>query len=141
MKTYNITKSEEISNIFIPKEDDHKLVIEDLYNITKSNISVTIKYYIILENKCDLLIKTSLNANQRSSNSKALIKINVLQTSDCDAEINPDLLIESNNVEIDHTVTIGSLPKETMLFMKSRGFNKEQTISIIKNSLKTLANQ
>lgn len=60
-------------------------------------------------------------ADQRASGCKAKMNVRIITIKDNEISVLPELIVENNDVDIDHTVAIGPLDQESLFYIKSRG--------------------
>lgn len=58
-------------------------------------------------------------------------KNRIINMNDSDCEINPNLLIEENEVIANHSAYIGNFKEDDIFYLQSRGITKEQAINLL----------
>jgi FeS assembly protein SufD len=86
-----------------------------------------------LDDDAKTIYRGLVNIQEKATNSEGYQKEEVLLlSSDAQADVIPDLLIDNNEVQCSHGASIGQLNQEMMFYMMSRGLSAEESkLSII----------
>lgn len=123
--------SEAIFNYSILVQDEGNIKLKsNLYgnnNITEINIASA------TEDNGSLKIMCTSDAKEKITNNNLIEKINILLLNDTENVIIPDLLVASNEVEINHAATIGGIKPDELFYLTSKGLSEEKAQHLIKN--------
>ena len=95
-------------------------------NITE----ITIKG--ITENKGKLKITSTANTKEKITNNNLLEDIKVLLLNDEESIIIPNLLVSSNEIEVNHAATISGIDQDYLFYLNSKGISTEESEKLIK---------
>jgi hypothetical protein len=107
--------------------EKYDLMIYHNYNNTTSNIinnGVNADEGSLVFNITSIVLNNKKNCIVNQNN-----RIINLGNNKC--EINPNLLIEENDIEANHSALIGRFSDEEMFYLQSRGLNEKQTLNLL----------
>lgn len=125
-----------------------------------STSSVSFNYSLIATDKVDLTINSTLTGNDNETSIKvasvteSIGKVIITSTADVQPKIEnnnlleslkilllnneesiciPNLLVSSNEVEVNHAATISGIPQDDLFYLNSKGLSNEAATKLIKN--------
>jgi Fe-S cluster assembly scaffold protein SufB len=96
-------------------------------NITEINIKG------ITEDKGKLKITSTADTKEKIINNNLLEDIKILLLNDEESIIIPNLLVASNEIEVNHAATISGIDQNYLFYLNSKGISNEAAEKIIKN--------
>ena len=96
-------------------------------NITEINIKG------ITEDKGKLKITSTADTKEKIINNNLIEDIKVLLINDEESIIIPNLLVSSNEIEVNHAATISGIDQDYLFYLNSKGISNEAAEKIIKN--------
>lgn len=96
-------------------------------NITEINIKG------ITEDKGKLKIISTADTKEKIINNNLLEDIKILLLNDEESIIIPNLLVASNEIEVNHAATISGIDQNYLFYLNSKGISNEAAEKIIKN--------
>lgn len=112
-----------------------KLNYETITNIISSNTTGNISIKAVVMENGSLTLKGLIKVNQKLNQIEAFLKHAVLLIGKNSTAISiPELEIESNDVKVSHSSTIGQIDSEQLFYLMSRGFTQLESTKIIINS-------
>ena len=96
-------------------------------NITEINIKG------ITEDKGKLKIISTADTKEKIINNNLLEDIKILLLNDEESVIIPNLLVASNEIEVNHAATISGIDQNYLFYLNSKGISNEAAEKIIKN--------
>lgn len=123
--------SEVIFNYSILANDQGKLNLKS--NLFGNNNNTEINIVAVTENKGSLNILCTSDTKEKINNNNLLEKINILMLNDSENVIIPDLLVSSNEVEVNHAATIGGIKTDELFYLTSKGLSNKAATALIKN--------
>lgn len=96
-------------------------------NITEINIKG------ITEDKGKLKITSTADTKEKIVNNNLLEDIKILLLNDEESIIIPNLLVASNEIEVNHAATISGIDQNYLFYLNSKGISNEAAEKIIKN--------
>lgn len=111
-------------------KNNKKIILNCVNKEKNSHVDIDVSTVISIDGKLKMEVigKIEKNASKSSSHQKSrcLTIGNIKQ-----AEVNPLLLIEENDVEASHALALGTIDKEQLYYLKSRGLSYMQSISLL----------
>lgn len=114
----NIKKYKKNINIYMNHNSDASYSYCEVFSINSGHSNTNIDLSAKIENK-------SLN-----NNCIQIIK-GILLSDDCKIKGKPNLFIDSNNIKAKHSLAIGSLNKNHLFYLISKGINQENARKLI----------
>lgn len=108
-------------------QEQYDLMIYHNYNNTISNIinhGINNKNGSIIVNITSIVPEGKINCVVNQNN-------RIINLSDNRCEVNPNLLIEENDVEANHAAHIGCFSDDEMFYLQTRGFTKEAALKLL----------
>ena len=96
-------------------------------NVTEINIKG------ITEDKGKLKITSTADTKEKIINNNLLEDIKILLLNDEESIIIPNLLVASNEIEVNHAATISGIDQNYLFYLNSKGISNEAAEKIIKN--------
>ena len=110
-----------------PSTIDFTSNIDGNDNFTEINIKG------ITEDKGKLKITSTANTKEKITNNNLLEDIKVLLLNDGESVIVPNLLVSSNEIEVNHAATISGIDQDYLFYLNSKGISNEASEKLIKN--------
>ena len=101
-------------------------------NITGNDNITEITIKGITENKGKLNITSTANTKEKITNNNLLEDIKVLLLNDEESIIIPNLLVSSNEIEVNHAATISGIDQDYLFYLNSKGISNEESEKLIK---------
>lgn len=101
-------------------------------NITGNDNITEITIKGITENKGKLNITSTANTKEKITNNNLLEDIKVLLLNDEESIIIPNLLVSSNEIEVNHAATISGIDQDYLFYLNSKGISTEESEKLIK---------
>lgn len=124
-------KSNIIFNYSIIANNKNNLIIKSNINGNDNNTEINVK--AITQNEGNCVIETTGSIKEKVENNNLIENIKVLLLNDKESVIIPNLLVSSNEVEVNHAATISGIDKNYMFYLNSKGINNNNAIKLIKN--------
>lgn len=126
----------------------------------QNNSSAIFNYSFIANNKCNLILNSNLNGDNNETeikvkavtenlgstnitstadtkpkilNNNLLESIKILMLNDEESVCVPNLLVSSNEVEVDHAATISGIDENYLFYLNSKGISTVSATKLIKN--------
>lgn len=110
-----------------PSTIDFTSNIDGNDNFTEINIKG------ITEDKGQLKITSTANTKEKITNNNLLEDIKVLLLNDEESVVIPNLLVSSNEIEVNHAATISGIDQNYLFYLNSKGISNEASEKLIKN--------
>jgi hypothetical protein len=95
---------------------------EYVIQITKSGVKANVNFFYLVDETMKLEKKVSLVVDEEIIDAEVYLNMKaIIMKDDIVVDFKPILEIESNSVNVDHSVSIGYLDKELAWFLESRG--------------------
>jgi hypothetical protein len=105
--------------------DLNDLENEYVIEICKSDIKADVNFFYFIDKPLKLEKKVSLVVKEGIENAEVFLNMKAIILKDeIDVDFKPILEIESNSVNVDHSVSIGYLDKDLAWFLESRGIGQ-----------------
>ncbi len=102
-------------------------------NLLGDNNSTEIKVAAVTENNGKAIIETTADTKPRIKENSLIESIKVLVLNNEESICIPNLLVASNEIEVNHAATISSIDKDYMFYLNSKGLSILTATSLIKN--------
>lgn len=122
--------SKVIFNHSILTQEDSSLVF--VSNILGNRNDCQIHIKAVTENKGRIKIEATGSAKAGTKENSLLENIRILTLNEEENEILPNLLVDSNEVNVNHNVTISSVDEEDLFYLTSKGISRKEAISLLK---------
>ena len=117
---------------------NYSSIIKDKTNIKVNSIlkgdnnttNINIKAVTEENGKCEIVSEADIKPNIKDN--KLLESIRVLLLNDEESIVLPNLLVSSNEVEVNHAATLSGIDKEYLFYLNSKGISEENAINLIK---------
>lgn len=123
-------KSEVTFNYSLIANDECKLLFNS--NLNGNDNETEIKIKAITEDKGKCIITGTADTKPKITNNNLIESIKVLMLNDEESVCIPNLLVASNDIEVNHACTISSIPEDYMFYLNSKGISNEAATKIIK---------
>lgn len=134
-----------INNTFILNQEHHSeaifnysIIAKDKCNLTfngnlfGNNNKTDIKIKAITEDKGCCKIISTADAKSKIEDNNLIESIKILTLNEEENICIPNLLVASNEVEVNHACTISSIDSKYLFYLNSKGISTEKAISLIK---------
>ncbi len=111
--------------------DEVKLDLQS--NLDGSNNETSIKIAAVTEDKGKTIIKGTADILPKIENNNLIESIKILLLNDEESVCIPNLLVSSNEVEVNHAATISSIDPNYLFYLNSKGISNEAAKLLIKN--------
>ena len=118
-------------NYSIVATDKVELTINS--SLTGSDNETSIKVASVTENKGKVIITSTADVLPKIENNNLLESIKILLLNDEESICIPNLLVSSNEVEVNHAATISGIPQDYLFYLNSKGLSNEAATKLIKN--------
>lgn len=127
-------QKKEFSKSIIVKSGQ-KVNYETITKIISSHTTGNISIKAVVMPNSSLILKGIIKVYSNLDQVEAFLKHSVLLIGKDSTAISiPELEIESNDVKVSHSSTIGQIDSEQLFYLMSRGFSHAQSTKIIINS-------
>ena len=117
---------------------NYSSIIKDKTNIKVNSIlkgdnnttNINIKAVTEENGKCEIVSEADIKPNIKDN--KLLESIRVLLLNDEESIVLPNLLVSSNEVEVNHAATLSGIDKEYLFYLNSKGISEKNAINLIK---------
>ncbi|MBE6145460.1 MAG: SufD family Fe-S cluster assembly protein [Firmicutes bacterium] len=93
----------------------------------------SIKVASVTEQKGKVIITSTADVLPKIENNNLLESIKILLLNDEESICIPNLLVSSNEVEVNHAATISGIPQDYLFYLNSKGLSNEAATKLIKN--------
>ena len=100
-------------------------------NIKGSNNKTYINFYGVTNENGRLIVDATGSVENNIINNDMLENIRILSLNDEENIILPNLLVSSDEVEINHNATISGLNEDYLFYLNSKGLSKEEASKLI----------
>lgn len=118
-------------NYSIVTTDKVELTINS--NLSGNDNETSIKVASVTENKGKVIITSTACVLPKIENNNLLESIKILLLNDEESICIPNLLVSSNEVEVNHAATISGIPQDYLFYLNSKGLSNEAATKLIKN--------
>ncbi len=100
-------------------------------NILGNDNKSIINFYGVTNQKGSINVKATGDINKNITNNDMLENIRILSLNDTNNVIIPNLLVSSDEVNVNHNATISGIDNNYLFYLESKGLNKEEAINLI----------
>ena len=118
-------------NYSIVATDTVELTINS--NLKGNDNETSIKVAAVTEQNGKVIITSTADVLPKIENNNLLESIKILLLNDEESICIPNLLVSSNEVEVNHAATISGISKEDLFYLNSKGLSNEAATILIKN--------
>ncbi len=118
-------------NYSIIANDENKLKFNS--NLLSDNNETEIKVSAVTENKGKIVVESTALTKPKIKDNNLLESIKVLVLNNEESVCIPNLLVASNEVEVNHAATISGVDKDYLFYLNSKGISNEGAIKLIKS--------
>jgi Fe-S cluster assembly protein SufD len=98
---------------------------EYIIQIVKSGVKANVNFFYLIDESMKLEKKVSLVVDEGIVDAEVFLNMKaIIMRDDVVVDFKPILEIESNSVNVDHSVSIGYLDRELVWFLESRGIGQ-----------------
>ena len=101
-------------------------------NILGNNNDCQIHIKAVTENKGRIKIEATGSVKAKTKENTLLENIRILTLNEEENEILPNLLVDSNEVSVNHNATISSIQEEDLFYLTSKGISQKEAITLLK---------
>ncbi len=117
-------------NYSIISYDKSNLIINSL--LTGDNNETVIKVKAVTENKGSCHITSTADTKPKIIDNKLYESIKILVLNNEESICIPNLLVASNEIEVNHACTISNIDPNYIFYLNSKGLSKEKGVNLIK---------
>ena len=118
-------------NYSIVATDTVELTINS--NLKGNDNETSIKVAAVTEQNGKVIITSTADVLPKIENNNLLESIKILLLNDEESICIPNLLVSSNEVEVNHAATISGIPQDYLFYLNSKGLSNEAATKLIKN--------
>lgn len=118
-------------NYSIVATDKVELTINS--TLTGNDNETSIKVASVTEQKGKVIITSTADVLPKIENNNLLESLKILLLNDEESICIPNLLVSSNEVEVNHAATISGIPQDYLFYLNSKGLSNEAATKLIKN--------
>ena len=111
--------------------NDNNCKLEINNNILQNNIDSVIRVRGVSEKNANVIIDSNGYVKKDTKNNNFNEDLRGLLLNDSDIKINPNMYIDSNDVVANHNSTIGSINKDYLFYLNSKGIEIEEAKKLI----------
>ena len=100
-------------------------------NVLGDNNKTNIKVKAITKDAGALVLQCTTDNKDKTNNNELLESLKILMLNDEESIIIPDLLVASNEVEVNHAATISGIKEDEIFYLNSKGINTESAKKLI----------
>lgn len=101
-------------------------------NITGDNNETEINVRAVTQNNGSVNIRQTADTKPKIKDNNLLESIKVLLLNNEESVIVPNLLVSSNEIEVNHAATLSSIDKNYLFYLNSKGISNEKAEELIK---------
>ncbi len=101
-------------------------------NLKGDNNETEIKIKAITEQKGKCIITSTADTTPKIKNNNLIESIKVLVLNDEESVCIPNLLVSSNEIEVNHACTMSSIDPNYLFYLNSKGISDENSIKLIR---------
>jgi len=102
-------------------------------NLYGNDNETNIKIASVTENIGKVIITSTADVLPKIENNNLLESIKILLLNNEESICIPNLLVSSNEVEVNHAATISGIPQDYLFYLNSKGLSNEAATKLIKN--------
>ena len=118
-------------NYSIVATDKVELTINS--TLSGNDNETSIKVASVTEQNGKVIITSTADVLPKIENNNLLESIKILLLNDEESICIPNLLVSSNEVEVNHAATISGIPQDYLFYLNSKGLSNEAATKLIKN--------
>ena len=118
-------------NYSIVATDKVELTINS--TLSGNDNETSIKVASVTEQKGKVIITSTADVLPKIENNNLLESIKILLLNDEESIIIPNLLVASNEIEVNHAATISGIDQNYLFYLNSKGISNEASEKLIKN--------
>lgn len=118
-------------NYSIVATDKVELTINS--TLSGNDNETSIKVASVTEQKGKVIITSTADVLPKIENNNLLESIKILLLNNEESICIPNLLVSSNEVEVNHAATISGIPQDYLFYLNSKGLSNEAATKLIKN--------
>ena len=118
-------------NYSIVATDKVELTINS--TLSGNDNETSIKVASVTEQKGKVIITSTADVLSKIENNNLLESIKILLLNNEESICIPNLLVSSNEVEVNHAATISGIPQDYHFYLNSKGLSNEAATKLIKN--------
>ena len=92
-------------------------------NVIGDNNKTNIKVKALTKDKGSLVLSCTTDNKDNTNNNELLESLKILMLNDEESIIIPDLLVASNEVEVNHAATISGIKEDELFYLNSKGID------------------
>ena len=116
-------------NYSIIAHDKGKLTMKS--NVLGDNNKTSIKIKALTKDLGALVLKCTTDNKDNTNNNELLESLKILMLNEEESIIIPDLLVASNEVEVNHAATISGIKEDELFYLNSKGISTEDAKKLI----------
>lgn len=101
--------------------------------LTGNDNETSIKVASVTEQNGKVIITSTANIKPKIENNNLLESLKILLLNNEESICIPNLLVSSNEVEVNHAATISGIPQDDLFYLNSKGLSNEAATKLIKN--------
>ena len=101
--------------------------------LTGNDNETSIKVAAVTEQNGKVILTSTADIQPKIVNNNLLEAIKILLLNDEESICIPNLLVSSNEVEVNHAATISGIPQDYLFYLNSKGLSNEAATKLIKN--------
>ena len=109
-----------------------KCKIDFQSNLTSDDNETKIKVAAVTLDKGSAIISSTANTLPKIKNNNLIESIKVLVLNNEESRCIPNLLVASNEIEVNHAATISNIDKDYLFYLNSKGISINSAIDLIK---------
>lgn len=102
-------------------------------NLKGNDNETSIKVASVTEQSGKVIITSTADVLPKIENNNLLESIRILLLNDEESICIPNLLVSSNEVEVNHAATISGIPQDYLFYLNSKGLSNDAATKLIKN--------
>ena len=102
-------------------------------NLKGNDNETSIKVASVTEQNGKVIITSTADVLPKIENNNLLESLKILLLNDEESICIPNLLVSSNEVEVNHAATISGIPQDYLFYLNSKGLSNEAATKLIKN--------
>jgi Fe-S cluster assembly scaffold protein SufB len=101
--------------------------------LTGNDNETSIKVASVTEQNGKVIITSTADIKPKIENNNLLESLKILLLNNEESICIPNLLVSSNEVEVNHAATISGIPQDDLFYLNSKGLSNEAATKLIKN--------
>ncbi len=101
--------------------------------LTGNDNETSIKVASVTEQNGKVIITSTADVQPKIINNNLLESLKILLLNNEESICIPNLLVSSNEVEVNHAATISGIPQEDLFYLNGKGLSNEAATKLIKN--------